>query len=312
MMLIDPNSMFSSRISKMQYSSAKSTPPIYSSDTSTASSTATIATNQIPYTMSYPSFNLLSQSSMNNGFCTMTMQPTMCTKYDCEHNKNVCKSVMYLSAECNNVQPTVPHILPPKHLICDPTQSVGVYAPLFPQTFSLPKFLKLPNISPSLSSVKASAVDIPQRAPKPQKPPKPNKNTTDSKKGKRPFKCPQCDKSFRNKSGLSNHKVIHRKIKPHKCKHPGCTKAFARSCDLTRHTRLHTGVKPFKCTFGDCGKAFTRSVQLRLHMMDHTGLRPHKCKICKKGFKTLQNMQIHMVHICCFFYTFLFVCTRMV
>jgi len=110
----------------------------------------------------------------------------------------------------------------------------------------------------------------------------------------RPFKCDQCSKSFRNKSGLSNHRIIHNGQKPHKCSFKGCGKSFARSCDLTRHTRLHTGDKPFKCKYNGCGKQFTRSVQLRLHMMDHTGLRPYNCNVCKKGFKTLQNAQIHM------------------
>eukprot|EP01083_Nonionella_stella_P197149 724994_1 len=106
------------------------------------------------------------------------------------------------------------------------------------------------------------------------------------------FKCVVCSKSFRNKSGLSNHKIIHNQSKPHKCTYQKCKKAFGRSCDLTRHLRLHTGQKPFKCT--TCGKAFTRSVQLRLHVMDHTGKRPYHCSICKKGFKTLQNEKIHM------------------
>ena len=110
----------------------------------------------------------------------------------------------------------------------------------------------------------------------------------------KPFKCDECNKSFRNKSGLSNHKIIHNGMKPHKCTFSGCGKAFARSCDLTRHIRLHTGDKPFKCHYKNCGKSFTRSVQLRLHMMDHTGKRPFHCHICKKGFKTLQNSQIHM------------------
>ena len=114
------------------------------------------------------------------------------------------------------------------------------------------------------------------------------------KKEERPYRCSKCTKSFRNKAGLSNHKIIHNGLKPHKCKFANCSKAFARSCDLTRHTRLHTGDKPFKCTMGDCKKAFTRSVQLRLHVMDHTGYRPFHCQVCGKGFKTLQNSQIHM------------------
>eukprot|EP01084_Bolivina_argentea_P295984 509719_1 len=110
----------------------------------------------------------------------------------------------------------------------------------------------------------------------------------------KPFKCDECSKSFRNKSGLSNHRITHNGDKPHKCTVSGCGKSVARSCDLTRHTRLHTGHKPFKCQYKTCHKSFTRSVQLRLHLMDHTGQRPFKCDICMKGFKTLQNAQIHM------------------
>merc|ERR1719242_512423 len=194
----------------------------------------------------------------------------------------------FLYAECKNIKESQhPYHLRPKQSICDPTQSVGVFAPksLKSDNLSLPSII--PKF-PSIASLKFPCkIDINKAL----------KVKTEKGKmndGKRPFECAQCNKSFRNKSGLSNHKIIHRKIKPHKCKFKGCTKAFARSCDLTRHTRLHTGVKPFKCTFGNCTKAFTRSVQLRLHVMDHTGVRPHKCSICRKGFKTLQNMQIHM------------------
>jgi len=260
-------------------------------------------------------------------------------------------STVCLDAMCCNVPESQFAIhLQPMDQICDPLNTVGIYAPilrphpLIPilQTLHLPPMptlpeLPLPKMSmfghtncaaqstssyvsmPTAQSSSSSYISMTTpTAPHLKSPSAPStvstisttqisvsamitKTSNDGVKMKKKkdsaaekkFACPKCGKRFKNKSGLSNHKVIHNGLKPHKCRFAGCGKAFARSCDLTRHTRLHTGDKPFVCKYKGCGKSFTRSVQLRLHVMDHTGLRPFRCEICKKGFKTLQNAQIH-------------------
>ena len=40
---------------------------------------------------------------------------------------------------------------------------------------------------------------------------------------------------------------IHTGEKPYKCDYPGCDKAFKCKHHLTDHRRVHTGEKPFQC-----------------------------------------------------------------
>ncbi|XP_062994423.1 zinc finger protein 768 isoform X2 [Elgaria multicarinata webbii] len=77
--------------------------------------------------------------------------------------------------------------------------------------------------------------------------------------------------------------------KPYRC--PECGKSFARSTDFIRHHITHTGEKPYTC--GSCGKSFTRSSVLIEHQRIHTGERPYKCRLCGKGFSQNSNRNQH-------------------
>jgi hypothetical protein len=85
----------------------------------------------------------------------------------------------------------------------------------------------------------------------------------------RPFKCPQCPKSFTHITNLKRHVKLHNGNKPFCCTHPGCDKRFARRSDLQTHVRIHTGERPYVCSHDGCGKRFTTCSNLRRHEKIH-------------------------------------------
>ncbi|XP_062829361.1 zinc finger and SCAN domain-containing protein 22 [Anolis carolinensis] len=97
---------------------------------------------------------------------------------------------------------------------------------------------------------------------------------------RKPFKCLECGKFFRNKNSVAYHQAMHTGDKKFKCLE--CGKGFFQKINLTRHQVTHTGEKPFKCL--ECGKSFTQKTGLTSHQATHTGEKPFKCLECGKGF----------------------------
>ena len=84
--------------------------------------------------------------------------------------------------------------------------------------------------------------------------------------GDESFRCEQCNKCFKTKANLRQHKRIHTDERPFKCNY--CFKCFRHKGHLNEHKRIHTGEKPFNCN--QCGKRFNRKGLLNQHRRTHT------------------------------------------
>ena len=72
--------------------------------------------------------------------------------------------------------------------------------------------------------------------------------------------------------------------KVHPCDFPGCDKVYRKKWHLKDHKRAHTGEKPFECTWEGCNMKFAQSGTLTTHYRKHTGEKPFKCNLCDKSF----------------------------
>ena len=111
--------------------------------------------------------------------------------------------------------------------------------------------------------------------------------------GWKKFTCKHCPKTFKSRSGLRHHILVHDGIKRHEC--AVCDKAFTDASQLKRHILTHTGERPHNCPV--CGASFARAEDLRRHMLTHTGEKSHQCKTCGKSFARAFNLRQHeMIH----------------
>ncbi|KYN31515.1 Zinc finger protein 16 [Trachymyrmex septentrionalis] len=89
--------------------------------------------------------------------------------------------------------------------------------------------------------------------------------------------CDMCGKTYANSKCLKNHiQAVHSKLRPYVCN--VCGHASARKAMLQMHLRQHTGDKPFSCEICDYKTGDHNT--LRRHIMQHTGFRPYKCPHC--------------------------------
>ncbi|XP_061660480.1 zinc finger protein ZFP2-like [Syngnathoides biaculeatus] len=112
--------------------------------------------------------------------------------------------------------------------------------------------------------------------------------------------CDVCGKTFRCRSALKTHEVIHLGVKPHRC--DLCPKAYMRTNDLEHHkTTVHgdgDGEDDARRRSGSllchfCGKELKFRSQLAAHLQTHTDERPHLCDVCGRKFCRRYQLERH-------------------
>ncbi|NWT61309.1 ZSC22 protein, partial [Erythrocercus mccallii] len=107
--------------------------------------------------------------------------------------------------------------------------------------------------------------------------------------GEKPHKCSKCEKSFRERSHLNAHQIIHTRERPYKCGE--CGKTFSHSSHLIKHKKSHTEERPYECD--QCRKRFLTTSHLLTHQRIHTDERPFRCTDCGMGFRDNTHLVIH-------------------
>ncbi|XP_078127015.1 uncharacterized protein LOC144531017 [Sander vitreus] len=107
---------------------------------------------------------------------------------------------------------------------------------------------------------------------------------------KKPYACPDCGKTFKNKYYFKIHKRIHSGDSPFLCSE--CGKSCVTADSLKKHELTHTGEKNFHCD--QCGRAFSQSSHLNVHLKTHTGERPYLCSICGKSYSKASHLKVHL------------------
>ncbi|XP_072035759.1 uncharacterized protein [Amphiura filiformis] len=103
------------------------------------------------------------------------------------------------------------------------------------------------------------------------------------------FVCQFCGKEFFTRANLNQHEMIHKGVKPHKCK--SCEASFTSVTSLKYHVRTaHTGER-YPCQI--CNKQCKSKGQLTSHLRSHTDERPFKCKYCNKSFRNSNTLKTH-------------------
>ena len=113
----------------------------------------------------------------------------------------------------------------------------------------------------------------------------------------RPFVCNQigCDKTFKTKSKLTQHKLTHSSVKSFGCNK--CGKRFTRKSVLISHTFCHSDERQFRCDFKGCDQSFSHKTGLYHHKQrTHIGIKRHKCcyNNCDKSFYTSYELKEHI------------------
>ena len=113
----------------------------------------------------------------------------------------------------------------------------------------------------------------------------------------KPFECEECNQRFKKQSYLMLHKSVHSNVKQFECNVNNCNKIFKQKSGLSNHKmRSHSGLKRHKCFHNNCDQTFITSTELKLHIAyKHSTKRPFECNFqkCNSSFKTPQHLNRH-------------------
>ena len=106
---------------------------------------------------------------------------------------------------------------------------------------------------------------------------------------------PDCGKTFKFKSEMKRHIVIHLKQRPYVCKFSHCGKSFKRSDALNNHLKAHTNKIQFKCKVEGCHAQLSTKSALSYHTLKHDGKKMFKCTYpdCFREFLTSAQLKQH-------------------
>jgi len=101
--------------------------------------------------------------------------------------------------------------------------------------------------------------------------------------------CRECNGTFKSRSRLREHAIIHTGLKPFECDQ--CSKAYNSQSNLRKHKTVHAH-KEFACV--QCRKIFSAAFKLKQHLKLHNSGNIVKCNVC--AYKTNQktNLETHM------------------
>ncbi|XP_050072447.1 zinc finger protein 708-like [Anopheles maculipalpis] len=110
---------------------------------------------------------------------------------------------------------------------------------------------------------------------------------------KRQFVCDVCEAAFTKSAYLTQHRISHTGIKPHRCNI--CNKTFTSKQSYGTHRKLHAKtLRLFNCD--KCQETFNRFASLKRHqLMVHCEQQHYfRCPYCEKKLRWLQNARTHI------------------
>ncbi|XP_053603904.1 zinc finger protein 853-like [Plodia interpunctella] len=106
--------------------------------------------------------------------------------------------------------------------------------------------------------------------------------------------CRTCGRAFAQRAVLLRHELVHQENRPFKC--PQCPKSFTQRSALESHTRSHAPphARPLSLHLcGSCPKVFLYPSGLSRHMSVHEG-RVYTCDDCGRHFRDKSALQRHL------------------
>lgn len=106
--------------------------------------------------------------------------------------------------------------------------------------------------------------------------------------------CDICRKTFKLKTGLKRHRLLHTAEKTFNCE--TCGKLFATSNSLSKHAKIHTReTQMFNCE--ECGRNFVKKHFYMAHLLTHKNpksAKTHDCIDCGKSFAQKISLTKHI------------------